>query len=297
MQSSDGLKRRAAGLSLGYNVLLTLLKLVAAGITGSVSLLSEAIHSATDIVASGFALLSVRASSVPPDEDHPYGHGKIESVAGFGEAIMLLGIVGYILLEAVQRIRHGQEVKSLDVGLWVMGFSAITSLVIGRYVTVVGLKTDSLALRSNGQHLLVDFVTSVGVLVALAVTRMTGWHQADSFFAIILAVWIAFGAWKMVRESFDQLVDRALPEEELAAIRKTLDSAEGCISWHRLRARHSGSVHYVDVHIVVPREWSVVQAHALADQLEEEIESRLQPAVATIHVDPYDPNRANPTSR
>lgn len=284
------LKSKAAGISLGYNVALTLLKLAAAVLTGSVSLLSEAVHSATDVIASGFAFLSVRAASAPPDEDHPYGHGKIESVASFGEAVMLLGIVVYIVFEAVNRLRQGAEVHHLDIGLWVMGVSALSSLAVGQYVNVVAKRTDSLALRSNGQHLIVDFWTSFGVLVALGVTRVTGWVHADAIFALLLAAWISYGAWGMVRESFDHLVDKALPPEEIAKIRAILDQEPGCLSWHQLRARHSGETHYIEAHVVVPNDWSVVQAHDLADRIEIQIAEALSPAQVVIHIDPYDPS-------
>lgn len=286
------LKSKAAGLSLGYNVVLTTLKLGAAVLTGSVSLLSEGVHSATDVIASGFAFLSVRAASAPPDEDHPYGHGKIESVASFGEAVMLLGIVVYIVFEAVNRLRQGSEVHHLDIGLWVMGISALSSLAVGHYVNTVAKQTDSMALRSNGQHLMVDFWTSIGVLVALGVTRTTGWVHADAIFALILAGWITHGAWGMVRESFDHLVDKALPAEEIAKIRVILDAEPGCLSWHQLRARHSGETHYIEAHVVVPNDWSVVQAHDLADRIELKIAEALSPAQVVIHIDPFDPTVA-----
>lgn len=289
-------KQRAAQVSLVYNASLTVIKLIAAAFTGSVALLSEGVHSATDVVASSFALLSVRAAARPPDDDHPYGHGKIETVAGFGEAILLLGIVGYIVLEAIQRFIHGSQVQSLDFALGVMALSSVSSLAVARYVTRIGQRTDSMVLKSNGQHLMVDFWTSVGVLVALAITRLTGWAQADAVCAFLFAAWIAYGAWGMVCETFNELIDRALPEEEMQAIRAILDEEKGCLSWHRLRARHSGSTHYVDVHVVVPREWSVVQAHEIADRLEKKIEARLQPAVAVIHIDPFDAQKTGMTT-
>jgi cation diffusion facilitator family transporter len=282
-------KRRAAAVSLVYNVALTVLKLGAALLTGSVALLSEAVHSATDVVASSIAFLSVRASMAPPDRDHPYGHGKIESLAGFAEAILLLLIVAYILFEAVRRLFVGSVVQNLDIGLAVMAFSSVTSVFVARYVSAVGKRTNSLALRSNGQHLMVDFWTSVGVLAALAVTRLTGWAQADSVFAIVFAVWIAFGASRLAIEAVHQLIDQRMPDEEIALIEEILARADGALSYHNLRTRHSGHVHYVDVHVVVPNDWSVVQAHDLADALEKEIERRLAPAHATIHIDPYDP--------
>lgn len=286
------LKKRAAGISLAYNITLTLLKLAAAVLTGSVSLLSEAIHSATDIVASGIALISVRVASVPADEDHPYGHGKVESLAGFGESIMLLLIVVYVIFESTQRFFEGPHIQNLDVGVWVMGFSAITSLGIGKYVQKIASQTGSLALRSNSQHLLVDCVTSVGVLGALVATKVTGWTYADPAFAIVLAIWMTFGAWKLAKQAFDQLVDRSLTEVELSEIRTMVDNHPGVMGHHRLRSRLSGDTRYVDMHVVVPADWSVVKAHDRIDELEKAIVHKFAPAVVVIHVDPYDPAKA-----
>lgn len=285
-------KHQAAGLSLAYNVVLTVAKVVAAVVTGSVSLLSESVHSTTDIVASAIALFSVRAAARPPDEDHPFGHGKIESLAGFGESILLLGIVVYIVFESIQRLLSHTVAQNLHVGLWVMGFSAVGSFLTGRYVTMVGETTQSMALRSNGQHLMVDFWTSAGVIVALALTYFTGWAWTDSVFALGLAAWIARGSWRMMIEACDQLIDRTLPEEELGALHEILKAEPGVLSYHRLRARHSGRFHFVEVHLVVPRDWSVVQAHDLADKIEKRIAETLPPAQAVVHVDPFDPAKA-----
>jgi len=284
-------KHLAAGLSLGYNILLTAIKVVAAVLTGSISLLSESVHSATDIVASAIALFSVRAAAVPPDEEHPYGHGKIESLASFIESLLLLGIVVYIVYESVHKLVEHVEVKNLHVGLWVMAFSAAGSFVVGKYVVRVGEESGSLALRSNGQHLMVDFWTSVGVLVALAITHWTGWTWTDPLFALGLAAWIARGAWRMAHESVDELIDRALPGEEIGMLHELICSEPGVISYHKLRARHSGRLHYVEVHVVVPREWSLVQAHDLADRIEKKIAESLYPAQPVIHIDPFDPAR------
>lgn len=281
-------KRQAAVLSVAYNVVLTALKVIAAVLTGSVSLLSESVHSATDIVASAIALVSVRAASAPPDDEHPYGHGKIESLAGFGESILLLGIVVYIVFESIQRLVLKTKVENLGIGLWIMGFSALSSLLVGRYVQRAGEQTNSIALRSNGQHLMVDFWTSVGVLLALGITYFTGWTWTDSVFALILAAWIARNAWGMAHEAFDQLIDRALPEEELKLIQEILTNEPGVLSFHRLRGRHSGSVHYVEVHVVVPNDSTLIEAHDLADRIEKRIAKELTPAHAVVHIDPFD---------
>jgi len=284
-------KRRAAAISLSYNSCLTVLKIVAAAITGSISLLSESVHSATDVVASLLAFLSVRAASIPPDEDHPYGHGKIEGLAGLGESAMLLLITIYIVSEAIGRLFGKASIHHVNTGIVVMALSAAANLVVGRVVLGVGTKTGSLALKSNGRHILIDFVTSLGVLLALLVTRATGWEKADAVFAILFAGWIAYGGFRTVREAIDQLIDRRLPEADIQTICDILSSEPGLISYHRLRSRMSGAVRYADVHVVVPNDWSVVQAHDLADRLEKKIAHSIRPAQVFIHVDPFDPTK------
>ncbi len=290
-EATNKRKQQAASASVGFNLLSTLFKLVAAMLTGSVALLSEAVHSITDVIASLIAFVSVKAAAAPPDEEHPYGHGKIESLAGFGESIMLLLIVVYIVFEAIRKLLAGESAERLNLGMVVMAASAIGSFSVGIYVARVAKDTKSLALQSNGQHLHVDAFTSLGVLVALAITQFSGWKQADGIMAILLAVWIAFSAWKLSREAFHQLIDRRLPGEDLAKIDQILRSQKSLLSYHRLRSRLSGDLRYVDVHIVVPNTWSVVEAHELADRLETEIEKELTPAVITVHVDPYDESK------
>lgn len=288
-ESAARLRQRAASVSLIYNVLFTLAKIVAAVWTGSMSLLSEAIHSGTDVVASFIAFVSVRAAAVPPDEEHPYGHGKIESLAGFGESILLFLMVFYLIGEGIHRLISGVELHQLEVGLGVIILSTITSLLTARYVLGVAKRTHSMALLSNGQHLLVDFYTSAGVLAALLLVHLTGWTLIDPLLAIGIALWLAGGAWKLSKLAFHQLIDRRLPIEELDTIAGILNSDPRVISYHRLRTRRSGYMRYVDLHLVVPNDWSVQQAHAVADELEKKIEHALAPAQVVIHVDPYDP--------
>ncbi len=282
-------KSIGALLSLVTNASLTVIKTVAALMTGSVSLISESIHSATDVVASAIAFLSVRVAAVPPDEEHPYGHGKVESLASFAESILLLLIVAFIFKESIDRLMHGSVVQHIEIGFWVIGLSSMISLVVGLFVRSTGIRTESAALRSNGQHLLVDFWTSAGVFLALLVTHFTGWKEADAFFAMALGVWIAFNSISMARESIEQLIDRRVSDDEIEKIHTVLREMSGVISYHRLRTRHSGNVHYIEVHIVVPNQWTVVQGHGLADEIEAALERTLKPASAVVHIDPYDP--------
>ena len=287
------MKRRALLVSLSANISLTTLKVVAAVLTGSVSLLSESVHSATDVAVSFVTFFSVKAASAPPDDEHPYGHGKIESLAGFGEAIFLLLMVSYVFNESVERLIHGSKVQHLSMGIWIMAISAVTSLCVGPYLRKVAETTESMALKSNAKHQMIDFVTSTGVLIALVITKTTGWEKADAWFAIGLGFWIAYSAFQIGRESAQQLIDKRVSDDEITAIHRVISETPDLISYHRLRTRHSGHVHYIDVHAVVPNDWSVVRAHALADDLEERIELALSPAHAVVHIDPYDPTKVD----
>lgn len=267
-------------------------------ITGSVSLLSEAVHSATDLVSSALAFVSVRVAAVPPDEEHPFGHGKIESLTGFGEAIMIFLIVIYIVMEAAQRLVSGHILATapLNFGLIIMGASALGSLGVSIYIRSVAKRTSSTALYVNSQHLRIDFITSLGVFAGLAITKITQWPYADPLLAILLAVWMCMGAIQLCLRAFHELIDVRLPPGEIERIKRLIEEYGDVISYHRLRTRRSGSVRNIDFHIVVPSEWSVVQAHALADALEKRIRTELQPADVVIHVDPYDPIRVEPSA-
>lgn len=284
-------KRRAATLSLAFNLVSTIVKIVAAVLTGSVSLLSEATHSFTDVFASAIAYASVRAGAAPPDDEHPYGHGKIESLAGFAESILLFGVVVYVVIEAISRLVDPQPITQLDLGVAVMAASAIGAFLAAHFVGKIGNSTHSLALQSNAQHLMVDAVTSLGVLVGLGVVWATGVPWADSILALAFSVWMGYGAWKLAHRAIHDLIDVRLSDPEIAEVRTLIESEADVIGYHRLRTRRSGSVRYVDMHLVVPREWSLVEAHDLADRLEKLIAAKLAPANVVIHVDPYDPNR------
>lgn len=290
----EAAKRRASALSLGFNLLQSALKIAAAVLTGSVSVLSEAVHSSTDVMASLLAFAGVRAAAVPPDEEHPYGHGKIESLAGFAESILLFGIVIYICITAVSRLLSRPTLEKLDLGLIVMAISALGCLIVSKLVMAAAKKTRSLALKSNGQHLTADFWTSIGVLVALGGTWLTHWTWLDPVVAILIALWMCYGAWHLAHEAFDHLIDRRLSDDELAEIEKIIEAKHDVLGHHRLRSRLSGNVRYIDMHIVVPNEWTLIQAHEVADELEKQIASELAPAQVVIHVDPFDAGKAAP---
>lgn len=285
-------RRSAALLSVVTNSSLTAIKVFAAAITGSVSLFSEAAHSATDVVASGIAYVSVHRAAQPADRDHPYGHGKFESMAGFAESILLLVIVAYVTVTSLIRLFRPEPVTSVDLGIWLVAASTVVVLLVGVRVRRIATETGSLALRSNAQHLFVDFWTNLGVLGALVTQRVTGWDRADPIVALGLAAWIGRNAWKMSQEAFNQLVDRSLPDDEILQIRTIVNRNPEVLGMHRLRTRLAGNSRTIDLHIVVPADWSVVRAHDLAESIEDEIAAELAPATVVIHVDPFDEAKA-----
>lgn len=289
MGTGSQVKNQAAAISLGFNVLSTVGKAVAAILTGSMSLLSEAAHSAADVAASLVTFWSVRAAAAPPDDEHPYGHGKIEALTGFVESALLIAIVGYIAFESITRfITPHPPIQQVGLGMIVMGASAAGAFTIAAYVRGVAKRARSMALETNAQHLMVDFWTSIGVLGALLLTNFTGWTHADAGLALVFAIWLAYGAFKMARRAFHELIDRRLSDEDQAAIEAIIDSQQGVLSHHRLRTRMSGETRYIDMHIVVPRDWTVVQGHDVADALEKRLVTQMHPAVVVVHVDPYD---------
>lgn len=280
--------QKAAKLSFWYNVAQTALKLVGAVLTGSVSLLSEALHSASDVISAFVSLMSVRAASAPPDDEHPYGHGKIDTLAGMSEAILLFVFSLYTGAISVLRFFEEPQVEQVGFGIIIVSICAIGSVFVYLIVQKVASETGSFALRSNAQHIQVDFVTTIGVLVALAVTKLTGWHYADPLFGAIFALWLCLSSVKMIHKAFHEVIDSHIDPDEIEKIMAILNEEEDLISFHKLRTRHSGQMHYIEIHLVVPRNWTVVQGHELADRVEKSIEKQLAPAICTIHIDPED---------
>jgi cation diffusion facilitator family transporter len=293
-------KQRAALVSVASNSTLVVLKLIVGSLSGSVSVLSEAIHSANDLLAALVAWWSVRYSDRPPDEEHPYGHGKIESISGAFEAGLIILAAVWIVVEAVRKVIHRQEVQHLELGAAVMLVSAIVNIVVSRYLYRVANREDSLALKADAAHLSADVYTSFGVAAGLTIVWITGWHILDPLVAIAVALFILRIGWNLVRDAGSHLLDERLPQGELDTIGRILNSEKRVQSWHELRTRKAGSQRQIDVHIVVGTATSLSEAHAIADDLERVIAERLHPAHVVIHVDPsegMDPPKDRAASR
>lgn len=284
----DSLKRSAARLSVVSNSLLVIAKLSVGIVTGSVSILSEAVHSGIDLVAAGIAWYSVRISGQPADDDHHFGHGKIENVAGTIEAVLIFGAAFYIIWEAVHKLRAGvMEVEKIGLGAAIMAISAIVNYFVSRHLLNVAVKTDSVALEADALHLRTDVYTSLGVFGGLIAIKLTGITLLDPLIAIAVAVMIIKAAWDLTRSAFFHILDIKLPDDEEKLIHDVMANYNGrYIEYHKLRTRKSGHIRHIDMHLVVPRHMTVEDGHTLSHQIMADIEKCLPNCWILIHIEP-----------
>ena len=284
-------KALAATLSVLSNSLLVVLKLAVGIASGSVSIIAEAIHSANDLIAALLALFSVRIAERPPDKEHPYGHGKAESISAAAEAILIVAAALWIVVEAVQKILKPQPLEHLGWGTAVMVVSVVVNIMVSRHLFRVAREEDSPALEADAYHLATDVYTSLGVAGALVVVWFTGWHVVDPLVAIGVALLILRVGLGLTMRSLHHLMDSQLPMAEVSRIEGILNGERRIHSWHNLRTRKSGNMRHIDLHIVFRNDASLLEAHQVADELEKRISQELAPAHVVIHVDPYDPQK------
>ena len=227
-------------------------------------------------MASLVAYFSVRKADEPPDESHPYGHEKVENVAAGIEGMLILVGAGIIIYEAVRRLVDHAGVENLGFGIAVIGFSMVANFVVSGYLYRQARLTDSPALEGDAAHLRTDAFTSGGVLVALVLVEITGVEELDAITALIVAVAIVWSGIQILSRSSRVLVDEALPEEELAAVRAAIEEfgSDEVIGFHKLRARRAGSRRYVDLHVQFRSGTTLERAHELAHALQREIRGR-----------------------
>jgi cation diffusion facilitator family transporter len=281
-------KSGAAALSIASNSLLIAIKLAAGAITGSIAIVTEAVHSLIDLVASVVAFVSVRKAGEPADQDHPYGHEKVESLAATIEGMLILVGAGIIVFEATRRLVDGAEVDALWVGIAVMGFSVVANLVVSTVLSRQARTHDSPALEGDAAHLRTDALTSAGVLAGLALVEVTGVVAFDSITALLVAAAIVVAGLRIIRRSSGVLVDEVLPDEEMDRIEAAIAAARTpeVAGYHKLRARRAGSRRYIDLHVQYRSGTSLERAHELAHAMRDEIEARIRRAEVLIHVEP-----------
>jgi cation diffusion facilitator family transporter len=286
-------KAGAASLSIVSNSALIVLKLVAGAITGSIAIVTEAVHSGIDLLASMVAYLSVRKADEPADASHMYGHAKIENLAAAIEGMLILVGAGVIIYEAVRRLSLGAEIDSIGLGIGAIAISCVVNVGVSTYLYRRARLYDSPALESDAAHLRADALTSVAVLVGLILVEVTGVVELDAIVALAVAAAIVLAGVRILTRSSRVLVDEALPEEELDIVKETISSYPGgeVVGFHKLRARRAGSARHIDVHVQFAPGTTLERAHAIAHELQDQVRSRIRGAEVLVHLEPAGPRR------
>jgi cation diffusion facilitator family transporter len=284
-------RRRAATLSLYGGILIGLGKVVAYLVTDSTAVLSDALESTVNIVSAAFLVYSIKLATTPADENHPYGHGKVEFLSAGAEGMLIVVASVWIAIEAVRAILRGQEIHQIGLGIIIVGIFALANAGLGWHLIRVGRRVDSLALRADGMHLMTDVVTSFGVIVGLLLVKLTGWTWLDPVTALLVALNILRTGWSLSREAISGLMDEA-DDALLAEVTQTLESGRQswCIDIHSLRAWHSGSERHMDFHLTVPRYFDAERLHEIDEILTEQaFRDESIPGDVIIHFDPCRP--------
>ncbi|MCX9083892.1 MAG: cation diffusion facilitator family transporter [Candidatus Methanoperedens sp.] len=278
-----------ARLSIYSNTLLLIIKLAVGFFMGSISVLSEALHSGIDLLAAIIANYSVKKAGQPADEDHNFGHGKFENVSGTVEAILIFVAAIIIIYKASEKIILGHDMKSefIGIGILVMGLSAAVNFYVSRRIMAVAKKAESIALEADAYHLTTDVYTSIGVFIGLVLIQLTGISIFDPIMAIIVGIIILKASYDLTRRSVSGIMDVKLSDNEEETIRSIIhDHYSQYAEYHNLRSRMSGAERFVDLHLVVPKNQNVVEAHDFCDHLEKEIKEKIPNLSILIHIEP-----------
>jgi cation diffusion facilitator family transporter len=289
-------KVRVAALSVVSNTTLVVMKLIAGLMIGSVSIISEAIHSGVDLLAAIIALFSVKTSSIPADSKHPFGHGKIENISGTIEALLIFVAAIWIIFEAVKKLMHPEPMEAIGWGVGVMLVSAVVNIVVSEMLFKVGRETDSIALQADAWHLKTDVYTSAGVMSGLALIWIAQWvFPGKDFFwldpvaALGVALLIIKAAYDLTAQSAKDLLDVHLPKIEVEWIRQCiLDQNSVVRGFHDLRTRKAGHFRFVEFHLKVDPHMSVMDSHDITKVLKKKIRMQFPWTTVTIHIEPCD---------
>ncbi len=290
--ASSGVRARAASLALVATVGLTALKLGVGALSGSVGVLSEGIHSFLDLVSAAISYFTVREAGKPADYDHPFGHGRIETLSSLFEALMLVAAAMLILYEAIVHIRSPRPIHYEGLAIGVILVSLVVSFVVYRHNLLAARESESSALHVNALHFLSDVIASAGILLGLVILKFTGWLVIDPLIAFAVAAYILSISARQVKVALAELSDIQLPEPELQAIRGVLSEFRGpTIEAHDLRTRKVGPVRHIDFHLVVCGHMTVQDSHSICDRIEERIMSVYPRASVNIHVEPCETDK------
>ncbi|MGO1892683.1 MAG: cation diffusion facilitator family transporter [Luteimonas sp.] len=277
-----------AWLAIGTAVLTVLLKGSAWAITGSVGLLSDAAESMVNLVAAIVALVSLTIAARPADDNHHFGHSKAEYFSAALEGIMVFVAAASIIYLGIERLLNPRPLESLGVGLAISMVAAVLNGVVGRILIGVGTRHRSITLRADGRHLMTDVYTSVGVVIGLGLAWLTGWNWMDPVVAILVGVNILVTGYRLISESTAGLMDVSLSPEDNARIQAILDAhtEKDRIEFHAVRTRESGARQFMEMHMLVPGEWSVQRGHDVMEDLVDEIVAEFPAMRVTGHLEP-----------
>jgi cation diffusion facilitator family transporter len=278
-------KVKIARLSIMSNCILISMKFVVGIISGSVSIISEAIHSMMDLLAAIIAFFSVRISDNPPDKTHPYGHGKFENMSGVIEASLIFVAAFWIIYESIKKILHPAPVESIWLGAIVMGISALLNFIVSRKLYKVAKETDSIALEADALHLKTDVYTSLGVAVGLFFMMILKLPILDPIVAILVAIFILREALNLFIQAYSPLMDTALSNKELELIEEILSVEK--LKYHNLRSRKAGSHRFLEFHLELPDKLPLKKAHDICDKIEALIMNKISNMEVTIHAEPF----------
>jgi cation diffusion facilitator family transporter len=268
-------------------VAILALKLAAAAVTGSVALLSDALESVVNVLASFVALYSVQVAGRPADEGHPYGHGKAEHLSALFEGGLIAAAAALIILTAAPRLLNPPRLAQLDVGLVYSGIATVANFAVATVLLRVGRRHESAALEADAHHLFSDVLTSVGVLLSVAAVLVSGYHVLDPLAAIVVALLIVRVGVKVVRRAVGVLMDQHLPPGDIALAEDVLRRFEpDVVGWRHLRGRKVGARRFVEVNLFVHRTWTLERAHDLLDRVELALDHALPGVVVTLHPEP-----------
>ena len=286
--------KRYAWLSIAAALSTIVLKTLAWWLTDSVGLLSDALESVVNLAGAMMALAMISLAEQPADEKHTYGHGKAEYFSGGFEGLLIALAACGIAATAIDRLLHPRALEQIGAGLVVSVVASLINLIVARILLTAGRQHRSLTLEADAHHLMTDVWTSVAVIVGIAGVALTGWLWLDPLLALLLAGNIARTGWVLLRRSAHGLMDTALPSAEHAQVINVLERyrLDG-LDYHALRTRESGARRFVEVHLLVPGEWTVRRGHDLAEQLERDIRAALPLAHVLTHLEPLDDPRSH----
>ena len=278
----------AALFSIVSNTIIIVLKIFAGIVSGSIGIISEAIHSGADLFASLLTFFAVSKANEPADKDHPFGHGKYEDMSGFIEGGLIVFAGLFIISESVKKLFLGYELKNEPIlGIYVMAFAVVANIIVSSYLFYVAKKNESVSLYADAQHLRMDVYSSMGVLFALLIIKYTGFAVIDPIIGILIALIIIKTGIKINKNALNDLLDGTLPQEDISAIETILSETTDIKGYKNLKCRRQGRCKEIEVTVFFEPDLNILQCHKICDRIEDLIKNKFTSVHTMIHLEPY----------